>query len=142
MSDEIKGKRIAFLAADGVERVELVTPWDAVKEAGGQPSLISLEGGSTWAEGLATRVAFELPYAMMQDLVDDVQTVSDEEMRQAMLDLLEQARVVAEGAGAASLALARKLAPELRGKRVGLVVSGGNVTRETVQRALSDDASW
>jgi threonine dehydratase len=68
--------------------------------------------------------------------------VSDEEMRQAMLDLLEQAHVVAEGAGAASLALARKLAPELRGKRVGLVVSGGNVTRETVQRALSDDASW
>ena len=107
-----------------------------------EKQLLSLEGGSTWAEGLATRVAFELPYAMMQELVDDVQTVSDEEMRQAMLDLLEQARVVAEGAGAASLALARKLAPELRGKRVGLVVSGGNVTRETVQRALSDDASW
>jgi len=104
--------------------------------------LLSLEGGSTWAEGLATRVAFELPYEMMQELVDDVQTVSDEEMRQAMLSLLEQARVVAEGAGAASLALARKLAPELRGKRVGLVISGGNVTRDTLQRALSDDGNW
>ena len=102
--------------------------------------MLSLEGGSTWAEGLATRVAFELPYAMMQELVDDVQTVSDEEMRQAMLTLLESAHVVAEGAGAASMALARKLAPELRGKRVGLVVSGGNVTRETGQRALADEA--
>ncbi|MGE0026438.1 MAG: type 1 glutamine amidotransferase domain-containing protein [Thermoleophilia bacterium] len=46
MSDEIQGKRIAFLAADGVERVELVRPWEAVEAAGGVPSLISLEGGS------------------------------------------------------------------------------------------------
>lgn len=107
-----------------------------------EQQLLSLEGGSTWAEGLATRVAFELPYAMMQELVDDVQTVTDEEMRQAMLLLIDQARVVAEGAGAASLALARKLAPELHGKRVGLVISGGNVTRATVQRALTDDESW
>lgn len=46
MSDGIQGKRIAFLAADGVERVELVEPWKAVEGAGGRPSLISLEGGS------------------------------------------------------------------------------------------------
>ena len=46
MSGEIEGKRIAFVAADGVERVELVRPWDAVENAGGTPSLISLEGGS------------------------------------------------------------------------------------------------
>jgi protease I len=45
MGDEIQGKRIAFLAADGVERVELVQPWDAVKQAGGEPSLISLKAG-------------------------------------------------------------------------------------------------
>jgi threonine dehydratase len=79
---------------------------------------------------------------MMQELVDDVQTVTDEEMRQAMVMLLEQTRLVAEGAGSASLALARKLAPELRGKRVGLVISGGNVTRDTLRRALSDSESW
>ena len=46
MAGEIQGKRIAFLAADGVERVELVEPWKAVEAAGGQPSLISLEGGT------------------------------------------------------------------------------------------------
>ena len=46
MAGEIQGKRIAFLATDGVERVELVEPWKAVEDAGGQPSLISLEGGS------------------------------------------------------------------------------------------------
>jgi protease I len=46
MSDEIQGKRIAFLAADGVERVELVEPWKAVEAAGGAPELVSLEGGT------------------------------------------------------------------------------------------------
>jgi protease I len=42
---ELSGKRIAFLATDGVEQVELTEPWDAVEEAGGTPELISLEEG-------------------------------------------------------------------------------------------------
>jgi protease I len=46
MAGDIQGKRIAFLATDGVERVELVEPWEAVEAAGGQPSLVSLEGGT------------------------------------------------------------------------------------------------
>ena len=42
---KLDGKKIAFIAADGVEQVELVQPWDAVKDAGGQPELLSLEDG-------------------------------------------------------------------------------------------------
>ena len=42
---KLDGKKIAFLAADGVEQVELVQPWDAVKNEGGQPELLSLEDG-------------------------------------------------------------------------------------------------
>ena len=42
---ELNGKRIAFLATDMVEQVELTEPWKAVEEAGGQPELISLEEG-------------------------------------------------------------------------------------------------
>lgn len=42
----IDGKRIAFLATDGVEQVELTRPWSAVEEAGGQPVLVSLKAGS------------------------------------------------------------------------------------------------
>jgi protease I len=42
---KLDGKKIAFLAADGVEQVELVQPWDAVKDAGGEPELLSLEDG-------------------------------------------------------------------------------------------------
>ena len=42
---KLDGKKIAFIAADGVEQVELTKPWEAVKEAGGQPELLSLEDG-------------------------------------------------------------------------------------------------
>lgn len=46
MGTELKGKRIAFLATDGVEQVELTEPWKAVEQAGGMPELISLESGT------------------------------------------------------------------------------------------------
>ena len=45
MANELQGKRIAFLAADGVEQVELTEPWKAVQEAGGRPELLSVESG-------------------------------------------------------------------------------------------------
>jgi protease I len=45
MADRLNGKRVAFLATDGVEQVELTEPWKKVEEEGGQPELISLESG-------------------------------------------------------------------------------------------------
>ncbi len=45
MADTIEGKKVAFLATDGVEQVELTEPWKAVREAGGEPELIALEAG-------------------------------------------------------------------------------------------------
>jgi threonine dehydratase len=114
----------------------------AVHDSFHQKRLISYPGGQTWAEGLATRVAFEMPYAMMQELVDDVVLVSEDDMRRALLDLLEAAHVVAEGAGAASLAAAKNLRDQLQGQRVGLIVSGGNVTLETIRQAVCSDDAW
>ena len=49
MANELQGKKIAFLAADGVEQVELTEPWKAVEEAGGEPVLLSLEAGEIQA---------------------------------------------------------------------------------------------
>lgn len=114
----------------------------AVYRAFHERRMLSLEGGSTFAEGLATRVSFALTWRMMQELVDDVVLVSEEDMRQAMLLLLEHAHVVAEGAGAAAVAAARNAAGALHGKRVGAIVSGGNVTLETLRRAMCDDRAW
>src|SRR4051795_3541878 len=45
MADELKGKKIAFRAADGVEQVELTEPWKAVEQAGGTPELVSVDDG-------------------------------------------------------------------------------------------------
>jgi protease I len=45
MADELKGKKIAFLATDGVEQVELTEPWSAVQSAGGEPELLSIKPG-------------------------------------------------------------------------------------------------
>jgi protease I len=45
MADDLQGKRIAFLATDGVEQIELTEPWDAIRGAGAQTDLVSLEEG-------------------------------------------------------------------------------------------------
>jgi protease I len=45
MNNQINGKRVAFIATDGVERSELVQPWESIQKAGGKPELISLESG-------------------------------------------------------------------------------------------------
>jgi protease I len=49
MAEQLKGKKIAFLAAEGVEQVELTEPWKAVAQAGGEPVLVSLEAGTVQA---------------------------------------------------------------------------------------------
>lgn len=122
----------------GVQSENMPAAYRAYKEG----RLVSLEGGSTWAEGLATRVAFELTQRIMQDTVDDMVLVSEEQMRQAMLALMGEAHVLAEGAGSAALAAATLLKDELAGKRVGIVVSGGNVTMETIKRAVCAEEPW
>jgi protease I len=45
MANELQGKKIAFLATDGVEQIELVEPWKAVEQAGGEPELLSIQPG-------------------------------------------------------------------------------------------------
>jgi protease I len=49
MGNELEGKRIAFLATDGVEQVELTEPWKAVEQAGGTPQLVSVDSGEVQA---------------------------------------------------------------------------------------------
>ena len=82
----------------------------------------------TVAEGLATRVSFELPQRIMRELLDDFVLVSEDEIRQAILLMLEHTRNLAEHAGAAPLAAALRLRERLAGRRVALVLSGGNIS--------------
>jgi threonine dehydratase len=92
----------------------------------------------TFAEGLATRTAFELPLSIMHDLIDDIVLVSEDEMKSAIVLLLEKVHTIAEGAGAASTAAAIKLKDRLAGQTVACVLSGGNLPLSTLQRILAD----
>ena len=91
----------------------------------------------TFAEGLATATAFDLPQTILWEKLNDFMLVRDEEIMQAMAWMIERAHTLAEGAGAASLAAAYRIRDELRGKKVGLVCSGGNTSLEHLKRALA-----
>ena len=82
---------------------------------------------ATAAEGLATRVGFELPQQILWRQLDDFVLVSEDEIRDAMRLMIEHTRNLVEGAGAAPLAAALKLREHLIGRRVALICSGGNV---------------
>jgi threonine dehydratase len=90
----------------------------------------------TEAEGLATRAPFMLPQRMMWQYLDDFILVSDEELRQAVTLYLEKAKTLSELAGAASLAAALKLREQIVGKKVALILSGGNISPEKLRRCL------
>jgi len=100
---------------------------------------VSCEKMRTFAEGLATRVGFSMPVDIMKRNLSDFVLVSDREIRAAMKLLLEHTHNLAEGAGAASLAGAIKIKERLAGKRVALILSGCNVTMETVRQVLSSE---
>ncbi|HVB60477.1 MAG TPA: threonine/serine dehydratase [Ktedonobacteraceae bacterium] len=91
----------------------------------------------TFAEGLATGVAFELPQAIMREHLHDFLLLSEEEIMRAMIWMIERAHTLAEGAGAAALAGAYRLRGELRGKKVGIICSGGNTSLEHLRLALT-----
>ena len=90
----------------------------------------------TFAEGLATGVAFELPQEIMREGLHDFLLLKEAEIMQGMVWMIERAHTLAEGAGAAALAGAYRMREELRGKKVGVVCSGGNTSLEHLRMAL------
>ncbi len=96
-------------------------------------STVVTDRAVTFADGLATRAPFALPLRIMIRLLDDMMLVSEDEIRQAIMAYAEYAHVVAEGAGAAPLAAARKMGAALKGKKVGLILSGGNLTLDMLK---------
>lgn len=94
----------------------------------------------TIADGLATRVPVRYTLSMM-DKLDDFVLVSEEEICAAIRCYARTIHQLAEGGGAAPLAAALKMKDELAGQRVGLILSGGNIDRESILRAMQTDAT-
>ncbi|MBI2855385.1 MAG: threonine ammonia-lyase [Chloroflexi bacterium] len=97
---------------------------------------IAVKSGSTVADGIAVGTPGRLTLPLVARYVDDVVTVDEEEITQAMVLLLERSKLLVEGAGA--VGLAALLGGKLRatGKKVAVVLSGGNVDPNLVARVL------
>ena len=90
----------------------------------------------TAAEGLATGTGYEFTQGILRDLMDDFILVSEDELTRAMVLNLEKTHNLTEHAGAAALAAALKIKERLAGKKVVLVMSGGNVSLSQLRSAL------
>ena len=115
-------------------------------QAKGAPSMLeSIEHGhierlsavSTIADGIAVKEPGDLTYNLCQKYVDGIVTVSDDEVCAAILLLLEQHKMIAEGAGAVSVAAAMFCNLPLEGKKTVCVVSGGNIDVTTLNRIIN-----
>jgi threonine dehydratase len=84
-------------------------------------------GGSTLAEGIAVPWPGDVTGPILKALVDDVVTVSEDDIESAINLLLEIEKVVAEGAGATGIAALLAHRERFAGKRVGVILTGGNI---------------
>lgn len=91
----------------------------------------------TFVEGLATRVGFELPQEILKENLHDFVLVSDSEIRRAMITMMDATHNLPEAAGASSLAAAFRIKDRLAGKKVVLVLSGGNITLSQLKDLLN-----
>ncbi len=109
---------------------------DAFARSWRGPARVVGERADTFAEGVATRVTFDLPFGILKRGLTDIVTLDEEELADGVRLALRTTHNLAEGAGAAPLAAARKLADRLRGKTVVCVMSGGNLDTATLKRIL------
>ena len=110
---------------------------DAFTRSWRGPERVVADGIRTFAEGLATRVTFDLTFSILQQQLDDIVTLEEEELREGVRAALRLTHNLAEGAGAASLAAARKYGPKVAGKTVACVMSGGNIDAATLRHVLT-----
>lgn len=110
------------------------TPKFTVSLKAGHP--VTVEAKPTIADGLATKKPGRLTFRIVRRLVDEIVTVSEEEIAHAIYLLLERGKVLAEGAGAAALAALLSGKVRAEGRKVVAIVSGGNIDLTALYRIL------
>jgi threonine dehydratase len=99
---------------------------------------VVLDEAETIADGLAARSVFQLPYVIMRDHIKEVVLLAEDEILEGIRLALTTTHNLAEGAGAASLMAAVKIKEKLQGKKVVLIMSGGNLDRAHLELALKN----
>ena len=115
-------------------------------QAAGAPSMynsireheqLTLDSVSTFADGIAVKHPGDLTYQLCEKYVDEIVTVTDDEIATAILAMIEQQKMVSEGAGAVSVAACMFGKIDVKGKKVVCVVSGGNIDVNILSRVIS-----
>jgi threonine dehydratase len=114
-------------------------PAYALSFAAGRP--VSTESSDTIADGMACRVPEPSAIDLINRYAERVVTVTEEEIKAAMRHYFTDTHNVAEGAGAASLAALLQERSRIAGRRVGIILSGGNIDRSQFVRILSESPS-
>lgn len=102
---------------------------------------LTAERVNTFADGVATRMTYDLTFDALLWGLADFATVTDGEIADAMRAALRTTHTLVEPAGAVGLAALRKLAPALAGRHVAIIFSGANADDATLRRVLSGDLS-
>jgi threonine dehydratase len=97
---------------------------------------VSAARTGTFAEGLATRYTFELTFDILKRELDDIITLTEQELEEGVRLALRATQNLAEGAGSAALMAAVKLRGQLTGRKVVCVMSGGNLNMAALQRIV------
>lgn len=96
----------------------------------------SLDSVATIADGISVKTPGDITYDMCCKYVDDIVTVTDDEISSAILTLIEQQKLIAEGAGAVSVAAVLFNKIPVKGKKVACLVSGGNIDVTILSRVI------
>ena len=116
----------------GVQAEGAPSMFKSIKE--GKP--VCLDRVSTIADGIQVKEPGQLTYKLVQQYVDDIVTVSDDEISYAILKLIETQKMIAEGAGAAPLAAVMSNKLPVKGKKIVCIVSGGNIDVTILSRVI------
>jgi threonine dehydratase len=130
MARDLLGSTTAVVGVDAAN-----APCVALSIAGGQP--VSTNSAATFADGMACRVPDPAALDVMARGAARIVTVSEDEIAEAMRAYYEDTHNLAEGAGAAAFAALMQERDRMAGKRVGVVLSGGNVDRAVFSEVLA-----
>jgi threonine dehydratase len=109
----------------------------AIHDSWHKRSVVRTDAANTFAEGVATRQPYALTFATLRDGLADFITVTDAELAEAIRLILGLTHNLVEGAGALGVAGALKLRSQLRGRKVGVILSGANIDTALLRRILN-----
>ena len=110
---------------------------DSMYESRKEHQRIELKSVNTFADGTAVKLPGELTFDLCEKYVDDIITVSEDEIASAVLDLIEREKMISEGSGALSVAAVMFDKIPLENKNIACIVSGGNIDVNILSRVIN-----